>query len=81
VGVGNTASDALLAAGAEPPTSGHVAFEVTWSGYEAVIDAYQADQPAEGKKIMTRLVDSLTSGVPGPRGTAVAGAHDEASPR
>ena len=25
---------------------------------------YQADQPAEGKKIMTRLIDSLQSGVP-----------------
>ncbi len=42
----------------------HVAFEVTWSLYQDVIDAYQADQPAEGKKIMTRLIDSLQSGVP-----------------
>ena len=42
----------------------HVAFEVTWSVYQSVIDAYQADQPAEGKKIMTRLIDSLQSGVP-----------------
>ncbi len=42
----------------------HVAFEVTWSVYQDVIDAYQADDPAEGKKIMTRLIDSLKTGVP-----------------
>ncbi len=42
----------------------HVAFEVTWSVYQNVIDAYQAEQPAEGKKIMTRLISSLQSGVP-----------------
>ena len=42
----------------------HVAFETTWSVYQDVIDAYQADQPAEGKKIMTRLIDSLRTGVP-----------------
>ena len=29
-----------------------------------MIDAYQAPDPAEGKKIMTRLVTSLQSGVP-----------------
>ena len=42
----------------------HVAFEVTWSVYQDVIDAYQAEQPAEGKKIMTRLITSIQSGVP-----------------
>ena len=42
----------------------HVAFEVTWSVYQDVIDAYQAPDPAEGKKIMTRLITSLQSGVP-----------------
>lgn len=42
----------------------HVAFEVTWSFYQSVIEAYQADQPAEGKKIMTRLITSIQSGVP-----------------
>ena len=42
----------------------HVAFEVTWSAYQNVIDSYQAEQPAEGKKIMTRLISSLQSGVP-----------------
>ena len=42
----------------------HVAFEVTWSLYQSVIEAYQTDQPAEGKKIMTRLITSIQSGVP-----------------
>ena len=42
----------------------HVAFEVTWSLYQSVIEAYQADQPAEGKKIITRLITSIQSGVP-----------------
>lgn len=42
----------------------HVAFEVTWSVYQRVIDAYQSDQPAEGKKIMSRLITSIQSGVP-----------------
>lgn len=42
----------------------HVAFEVTWSLYQSVIEAYQADQPAEGKKIMTRLITSIHSDVP-----------------
>ena len=42
----------------------HVAFEVTWSLYQSVIEAYQADQPAEEKKIMTRLITSIHSGVP-----------------
>ena len=42
----------------------HVAFEVTWSLYQSVIEAYQADQPTEGKKIMTRLITSIHSGVP-----------------
>lgn len=39
----------------------HVAFEVTWSVYQDVIDAYQAPDPVEGKKIMTRLMASLQS--------------------
>lgn len=42
----------------------HVAFEVAWSVYQNVIDSHQAEQPAEGKKIMTRLISSLQSGVP-----------------
>lgn len=42
----------------------HVAFEVTWSFYQDVIDAYQAPDPVEGKKTMTRLIANLQSGVP-----------------
>ncbi|AQP50506.1 ISL3 family transposase [Tessaracoccus flavescens] len=42
----------------------HAAFEATWSVYQDVISAYQADDPTEGKAIMTRLIDSLQSGVP-----------------
>ena len=42
----------------------HVAFETTWSLYQDVIDAYQAPDPGEGKKIMTRLIDNLRTGVP-----------------
>ncbi|WP_300593414.1 ISL3 family transposase [Microbacterium sp.] len=42
----------------------HTPFAVSWEAYQRVIDAYQADQPAEGKKIMTRLITSLQSSVP-----------------
>ena len=37
---------------------------VTWNLYQSVIEAYQANQPAEGKKIMARLITSVHSGVP-----------------
>ena len=42
----------------------HVAFKITWSLYQSVIKAYQTDQPAEGKKTMTRLITSIHSGIP-----------------
>ncbi|RMB60240.1 ISL3 family transposase [Tessaracoccus antarcticus] len=42
----------------------HVAFEVTWSVYQRVIDAYQAEKPATGKKLMTDLIKSIHTGVP-----------------
>lgn len=42
----------------------HIAFEVTWSLHQDVIDAYQARDPADGKTIMTRLIETLASGVP-----------------
>jgi len=42
----------------------HEAFEVTWCAYQDVISAYQADDPAEGRKIMTRVIDQLKAGVP-----------------
>ena len=42
----------------------HVAFEATWSVYQDAIDAYQAPDPAQGNKIMARLITSLQAGVP-----------------
>ena len=33
----------------------HVAFKVTWNLYQSVIEAYQTDQPTEGKKIITSI--------------------------
>lgn len=42
----------------------HAAFEITWSAYQDVISAYQADKPAEGKKTMIRLMDSIKAGLP-----------------
>jgi len=52
----------------------HAAFEATWSVYQDVISAYQADDPTEGKAIMARLIDSLRSGVPaGPQRAQITG--------
>ena len=42
----------------------HAAFEVTWSAYQDIIDAYQADNPVNGKKTMIRLIDTLKVGLP-----------------
>lgn len=42
----------------------HAAFEVTWSVYQDVIDAYQAKDPAQGKQTMITLMDSIKSGLP-----------------
>lgn len=42
----------------------HAAFKVTWSVYQDVIDAYQAPDPAQGNKIMARLITSLQAGIP-----------------
>ena len=42
----------------------HIAFEATWNVYQDIIDAYQAEQPAEGKKIMTRVINLLKTGLP-----------------
>lgn len=42
----------------------HVGFEVTWGFYQDIIDAYQADDPAAGKTLMTRVIDKLKQGVP-----------------
>ena len=42
----------------------HAAFKVTWGLYQSVIEAYQADQPTKGKKIITRLITNIHSDVP-----------------
>ncbi|HHV20904.1 MAG TPA: ISL3 family transposase [Propionibacterium sp.] len=42
----------------------HAAFEITWSFYQDIIDAYQAERPSAGKKLMTRVIDTLKAGVP-----------------
>ena len=42
----------------------HAAFKVTWNVYQKVIDAYQAPDPAQGNKIMARLITSLQAGIP-----------------
>ncbi len=45
-------------------THDHAAFEVTWSAYQDIIDAYQTKDPAEGKRIMIRLIDTIKAGLP-----------------
>ena len=47
---------------ARRPLTNHAVLESTKPS--AVPSAYQADDPTEGKAIMTRLIDSLQSGVP-----------------
>ena len=42
----------------------HAAFEIPWSFYQDIIDAYQAERPSAGKKLMTRVIDTLKAGVP-----------------
>jgi transposase len=39
----------------------HVQVEVTWSVYQAMVAAYRAKTPAEGRRILARLIDSLAS--------------------
>ena len=42
----------------------HAAVEVTWAAYQQMITAYRDADPARGRDIMTKLIASLTSGVP-----------------
>jgi transposase len=42
----------------------HTAVEVTWSVYQQMVAAYRAKNPADGKKMLTKLIDSLADGVP-----------------
>lgn len=42
----------------------HVEVEATWGAYQRMIAAYREKDPAQGKKLMQALIDSLSSGVP-----------------
>ena len=42
----------------------HVAVEVTWAAYQAMVTAYRDPDPARGRGLMRRLITSLSSGVP-----------------
>ena len=42
----------------------HLCLAVTWQSYQDIIDAYQHREPTEGKKLMTKLIDTLAAGVP-----------------
>ena len=42
----------------------HVDVEVTWSVYQRMVAAYRHKNPAEGRKMLAGLIDSLSSGVP-----------------
>jgi transposase len=42
----------------------HVAVEVTWRIYQQVIDAYAHPDPRQGKTLLTRVIDTLRTGVP-----------------
>ena len=42
----------------------HVAVEVTWAAYQAMVTAYRDPDPARGRDLMRRLITSLSSGVP-----------------
>jgi transposase len=53
-----TRLDALFAA------DDHTEVEVTWGVYQAMVAAYRHKNRAEGRKMMTRLIDSLATGVP-----------------
>ena len=44
----------------------HVDVEATWGIYQQMVTAYRHPDPAIGKKLMTALIDSVSSGVPKP---------------
>jgi transposase len=44
----------------------HVEVEVTWSVYQNMVAAYRATNPAEGRRMLARLIDTLAAGVPKP---------------
>jgi len=42
----------------------HAAVEATWGVYQKLVAAYRAPDPADGKKLMTAVIDTLSAGVP-----------------
>ena len=42
----------------------HLAVEVTWAAYQRMITAYRKPEPAQGRDLMSKLIASLSSGVP-----------------
>lgn len=42
----------------------HVEVEATWGVYQRMISAYRTKARAEGKKVMTRLIEAIGTAVP-----------------
>lgn len=42
----------------------HAAVEATWSVYHKTVSAYRARTPATGKAVISKVADTLSSGVP-----------------
>ncbi len=42
----------------------HVEVEATWGIYQRLVQAYRADDKKLGRWLLTRLIDSITTGVP-----------------
>jgi transposase len=42
----------------------HLAVEVTWQVYQRIVDAYRHTDPKTGKRLMRKVITSLTRGVP-----------------
>ena len=45
-------------------TDAHVEVEATWGIYQRMIDAYRQPDRTQGKKLITKLIDSISHGVP-----------------
>jgi transposase len=44
----------------------HVQVQATWGIYQRMITAYREPDPARGRELMMKVIDSVTSGVPKP---------------
>jgi Transposase len=44
----------------------HIEVEATWGIYQRMIAAYRHPDPAAGRELMVKLIDSLSAGVPRP---------------